>query len=148
MGFNCCVATHSWSPRLSETMTETPIETRDRRVMLFTLWIFASLNFIYADVVTLFDKSIVTNISQGTLLAFAVLVETAFAMVLLSRVLKYRANRWANIIVGAVNTVAVIASLLVTTPALYYLFFATIEIATTLLIIWYAWTWPNPARKL
>jgi hypothetical protein len=129
-------------------MTETPIETRDRRVMFFTLWIFASLNFIYADVVTLFDKSVVTNISQGTLLAFAVLVETAFAMVLLSRVLKYRANRWANIIVGAVNTVAVIASLLVTTPALYYLFFAIIEIATTLLIIWYAWTWPNPARKL
>jgi uncharacterized membrane protein len=69
-------------------------------------------------------------------------------MVLLSRVLKYRANRWANIIVGAVNTVAVIASLLVTTPALYYLFFAIIEIATTLLIIWYAWTWPNPARTL
>ena len=129
-------------------MTETPVETRDRRVMFFTLWTFASLNFIYADVVTLFDKTVVTNISQGTLLAFAVLVETAFAMVLLSRVLKYRANRWANIIVGAVNTVAVIASLLVTTPALYYLFFATIEIATTLLIIWYAWTWPNPARTL
>jgi len=129
-------------------MTETPVETRDRRVMFFTLWTFASLNFIYADVVTLFDKTVVTNISQGTLLAFAVLVETAFAMVLLSRILKYRANRWANIIVGAVNTVAVIASLLVTTPALYYLFFATIEIATTLLIIWYAWTWPNPARTL
>jgi hypothetical protein len=116
-------------------------------MMLFTLWTFASLNYIYADVVTLFDKSIVTNISQGTLLAFAVLVETAFAMVLLSRILKYRANRWANIIVGAVNTVVVVASLLVTTPALYYLFFATIEIATTLLIIWYAWTWPNPARS-
>ena len=129
-------------------MTETPVETGDRRVMLFILWIFASLNFIYADVVTLFDKTVVTNISQGTLLAFAVLVETAFAMVLLSRILKYRANRWANIIVGAVNTVAVIASLLVTTPALYYLFFAIIEIATTLLIIWYAWTWPNPARTL
>jgi Family of unknown function (DUF6326) len=113
---------------------------------LSTLWIFATLNFIYADVVTLFDKSVVTNISQGTLLGFAVLVETAFAMVLLSRVLKYRVDRWANVIVGVINTVAVVASLLVQTPALYYLFFATIEIATTLVIIWYAWTWPNPVR--
>ncbi len=65
-------------------------------------------------------------------------------MVLLSRVLKYRANRWANIIVGAINTVAVLASFLVATPALYYAFFATIEIATTLTIIWYAWAWRNP----
>ena len=57
--------------------------------------------------------------------------------------MKYRANRWANVIVGAINTVAVLASLLVAAPALYYLFFATIEIATTLTIIWYAWTRRN-----
>lgn len=110
----------------------------------FTLWIFVTFNYIYADVVTLFDKSVVTNLSQQTLLGAAVLVETAIAMVLLSRVLNYRANRWANIIVGIINTVAVLASLLVATPVLYYAFFGTIEIATTLVIVWYAWTWrPN-----
>ena len=114
------------------------------QVKFFTLWIFATLNYIYADVLTLFDKSVTTSLSQGALLGAAVLVETAIAMVLLSRVLKYRANRWANIIVGAINTVAVLASLLIATPALYYLFFAIIEIATTLLIIWYAWKWANP----
>jgi len=78
------------------------------------------------------------------LLGAAILVETAIAMVLLSRMLKYRANRWANIIVGAVNTLAVLASLLIATPAAYYAFFAVIEIATALVIIWYAWRWPNP----
>jgi hypothetical protein len=118
--------------------------TVDRRTLLFTLWTFATLNYVYADVVTLFDKSLSTSLSQTALLGAAVLVETAIAMVLLSRVLKYRANRWANIVVGAINTVAVLASLLVATPALYYLFFAVIEIATTLTIIWYAWTWRNP----
>ncbi len=112
--------------------------------MFFTLWIFATLNYVYADVVTLFDKSLSTSLSQTALLGAAVLVETAIAMVLLSRVLKYRANRWANIIVGIINTVAVLVSLLVTTPALYNAFFATIEIATTLTIIWYAWAWRNP----
>ena len=116
-------------------------ETGDRRMMLFTLWIFVTLNYVYADVVTLFDKSVSTVLSQTALFGAAVLVETAIAMVLLSRVLKYNANRWANIIVGAINTVAVLASLLVATPAPYYAFFATIEIATTLTIIWYAWTW-------
>ncbi len=119
-------------------------ETGDKRMLFFTLWIFATLNYVYADVVTLFDKSLTTTLSQTALLGAAVLVETAIAMVLLSRVLKYKANRWANIVVGAINTVAVLASLLVATPALYYLFFGIIEIATTLVIIWKAWMWRNP----
>ena len=126
------------------TQVKVERETGDRRMKFFTLWIFVTFNYIYADVVTLFDKSVVTNLSQQTLLGAAVLVETAIAMVLLSRVLNYRANRWANIIVGIINTVAVLASLLVATPVLYYAFFGTIEIATTLVIVWYAWTWrPN-----
>lgn len=113
----------------------------DMRMKFFTLWIFVTFNYVYADVVTLFDKSVTTNLSQGTLLGAAVLVETSIAMVLLSRVLKYRANRLANIIVGAVNTVAILVSLLVATPALYYIFFAVIEIGSTSLIVWYAWNW-------
>src|SRR5690349_1595292 len=140
------IPTSSWSLEVSAIVTEVKIEKQvgDRSMMLFTLWIFVTLNYVYADVVTLFDKSLSTTLSQTALLGAAVLVETAIAMVLLSRVLKYKANRWANIIVGAINTVAVLASLLVATPALYYLFFAVIEIATTLTIIWYAWTWRNP----
>ncbi len=120
------------------------MEPGDMKTRLQTMWTFATLNYVYADVVTLFDKSIATTLNQQELLGAAILVETAIAMVLLSRVLKYRANRYANMIVGAVNTVAVLASLLVAVPALYYAFFAIIEIATTLLIIWSAWKWPNP----
>lgn len=45
-------------------------ETRDMRVRLSTLWIFASINYVYADVVTLFDKTVVTNLSQTSLLVF------------------------------------------------------------------------------
>lgn len=94
----------------------------DRKIILQTLWTFATLNYVYADVVTLFDKSVTTNLNQTALLGAAILVETAIAMVLLSRVLKYRANRLANIIVSAINTVAILVSLLVATPALYYYF--------------------------
>ncbi len=92
--------------------------------------------------------SVVANLTQEALFGAAVLVETAIAMVLLSRVLKYRANRWANVIVGAINTVAVLSSLFVGTPHSYYVFFVAIEAASTLLIIWLAWTWPNPEKQL
>jgi uncharacterized protein DUF6326 len=75
----------------------------------------------------------------------AVLLETSIAMVLLSLILKYRANRWTNIIVGVIQIAAVVQSL--TGPLywnLYYGFFAAIEIACLLFIVWYAWTWPRP----
>jgi len=63
----------------------------------------------------------------------------------LSRILGYTANRWLNIVVAVTNTISVAASLLVATPAAYYAFFAIIEIATTLVIIWQAWKWRRPA---
>ncbi len=134
-------------------------ETKDMKVRLSTLWVFAMFNYIYADIFTLIDpgarKQIMTGqvgpiqITPGFLLGAAILMETAIAMVLLSRVLEYRANRWANMIIGAVHTAAVILSLFVagTMPALYYIFFATIEIACTLLIVWYAWRW-KPAAAI
>ena len=65
----------------------------------------------------------------------AVLIETAIVMVLLSKILKYRASHWANIIAGIIHTAAVFSSMFVGTPALYYIFFGTIEIGCTLFII-------------
>ncbi|MFC2009105.1 DUF6326 family protein [Chloroflexota bacterium] len=119
--------------------------SRDRRVIISTLWIFATLNYIYADVFTVFFEAdaleATLGFGAGAVLAFAVLMETAIVMVLLSRVLAYRANRVANIIAGVIHTVAVAASTFVGTPAPFYAFFAVIEIACTVFIIWYAWTW-------
>jgi Family of unknown function (DUF6326) len=62
-------------------------------------------------------------------------------MTLLSRVLPYEVNRWANIGVAVLQTASVAFSLVGTAPTLYYAFFAAIEIICTLFIIWYAWTW-------
>lgn len=133
---------------------EKTAEMVDRKVILSTLWIFALFNYMYADILTLMDPAVLQEMMTGTVgglemtqemfLVGAILMETAIAMVVLSRVLKYRANRWANIIVGVIHTAAVFLSLFVGTPAMYYTFFATIEIACTLLIIWYAWKWVNP----
>jgi hypothetical protein len=88
------------------------------------------------------------QITHGFLLGAAILMETAIAMVLLCRVLNYRANRWANMIIGALQSAAVVLSLFIAgvTPAVYYIFFATIEIACTSLIVWYAWRWKPEAE--
>ncbi|MFI5367901.1 MAG: DUF6326 family protein [Spirochaetia bacterium] len=86
------------------------------KTRLSTLWIFAMLNYLYADIMTLMapqaQKIIQSGsvgalqINQGFLLGAAILMETAIAMVLLSRVLKYRVNRWANVIAGIIHTAA------------------------------------------
>jgi hypothetical protein len=129
------------------TISKTTV-MKDGKVILSTLWIFALLNYLYADVFTLFFNSTAQKVSfampQEAVLVFAILMETAIAMVLLSQVLKYGANRWANIAAGLFHTAFVSWSLIGETPRLYYVFFTTIEIACTLFIVWYAWKWTNP----
>lgn len=123
-------------------------EMKDRKVILSTLWIFATLNYLYADVFTLFFNPTAQKetfaMPPEAVLVFAILMETAIAMVLLSRILKYRANRWANIAAGVFHTGFVSWSLFGETPRPFYIFFAAIEIACTLFIVWYAWKWRNP----
>ena len=118
---------------------------RDRAVLLSTLWVFASLSYIYADVFNLFfNKSGVTAaapMSAGFVFFFALMMLTALAMIVLCRVLPYLANRWTNVCIGLLHTLLVIYSLTQGTPLPFYMLFAAVEIACTLFIIWYAWTW-------
>ena len=117
---------------------------RDRGMVLSTLWIFALINYIYADIFNLvFDPAAgsATTMPVGAVLVFAVLLETGIAMVLLSRILKHGLNRWLNIIVGAIQTAFVGWSLFGEPPTPFYAFFVSLEMASFLFIIVYAWTW-------
>lgn len=123
---------------------------------LSTLWVVATLNYLYCDVITLMDPNLLkqflagnlsgVSISQAFLLGAGVLVEIPIAMVLLSRILSPRANRWANIGAGTFMTAVQLLSLGVKAPALYYLFFSVIEIACTSAIVWYAAMWRKAER--
>ena len=128
----------------------------DIRVRLSVLWLFATLNYIYADVFFCIDVlgskkgSIgVLHFSPGAWLGIAILMEIPMAMILLSRILKPTANRWANIVAGITETAAVLLTQFIL-PAFhlletssYYLFFGAVEVACTSLIVWYAWRWPR-----
>jgi hypothetical protein len=122
-------------------------ETRDMRTRLSVLWIFVSLNYLFGRAFTSFGKGIFPDLTGASLLFPAILLETPLAMVVLSRILEYRANRLGNIVVGAVNyypsLVFLVLSLRDGTEALDFVFFDVMIIASVSLIIWYAWKWPK-----
>src|SRR5713101_3848321 len=127
----------------------------DTKERLSLFWIFALLNYLYADVVALFAIVGSRNLADAphlppwALIGSAVLMEIPIAMILACRLLPFRANRLANIIAGSFLTL--INGFLTFVPPLAgwgrppafpeYLFFATIETVATSVIIWQAWTW-------
>jgi len=129
----------------------------DTKERLSLFWLFALLNYLYADVLALWD--IIGSLNQAdaphphlppwALAGSAVLMEIPIAMIVASRLLPFRANRLANIIAAAIETL--VNGFLTFVPPLAgwgrppalpeYLFFATIETVCTSVIIWQAWTW-------
>ena len=118
----------------------------DMKARLSALWLFAILTYTYGDVVTLMDpvKHGSIQMSEGFLLGGAIFMMIPITMVLLSRILKYRASRLSSIIAGTIMTLVLPVTLFVAKPTMYYVFFTVIEIATTALIVLYAWKWRNP----
>ena len=124
----------------------------DTKERLSLFWIFALLNYLYADVLALFafvgSPNTAPHLPPWALIGSAVLMEIPIAMIIASRLLPFRANRLTNIIAGTLLTL--VNGFLTFVPPLFgartpalpeYLFFATIETVCTSVIIWQAWTW-------
>lgn len=78
----------------TRSMNGTANATRvaDMRVKLSILWVFAVLNYIYADVFTALDSSPNNGsvpMGHGIMLGVAVFMETAIVMVPAARLLNY-----------------------------------------------------------
>jgi len=122
----------------------------DMKAKLSTLWIFVLFNIIFSEFHRLLQPGFIGEVMTGfvggvqmtqeVLLLGAIVLEIPIAMVLLSRVLNYRVNRWANIIAGAIIIAVVIGN---ASTDLDNIFFATIVVVSLLLIVWYAWKWPK-----
>lgn len=122
----------------------------DMKTRFSLLWIFILFNMIYADILGFmkpgFLEDVITGdvggvqVTTGFLLIAAVMLEIPILMVLLSRFLKYRINRWANMIAAVITILFIIGG---GSTAPHYIFFATIEVLALLLIIWSAWKWKN-----
>ena len=62
-------------------------------------------------------------------------------MIVSSRILSYKPNRLANIIVASIMTIVQAATLSTADNTLHYIFFSIIEISTTAFILYSAWQW-------
>lgn len=118
--------------------------------LISTLWIFLAVNYIYRDILSNMEPGTLQGyldgkvgeiaITQGFLLAAALMMEIPFAMIFLSRVFRGTANRLANIIAGILLIIIEIGTMgMGTPPTQYYLFYSVIVIACNLFIIGYAW---------
>ena len=123
------------------------------KLKLSALWAALMLLYIYADHFSLFRTGQIEEmisgrigpfpVTQGSLLAFSILMMIPAVMVFLSLALKPTVNRWANIILGVLYTFVNISNLIGETWV-YYIVFGVVEIVLTFLIVWYAWKWRTP----
>jgi hypothetical protein len=125
----------------------------DRRIVISTAWILVTLNYIFLNIFKLMAEVTPTTAEEVELvnsmatpemfLVSAIYLEMAMVMILLTRVLKYGINRWANIIIAALHTLGTLASFFVVAPPIFSIFFMVVEVITLLFIVWYAWSWKN-----
>jgi hypothetical protein len=119
--------------------------TEQNRTKLSTLWVVVMFNMVFADILTFIKPGALqelwagqagVQITEGLLLVFAVLLEIPIGMILLSRILKPEANRWANTAAAVITTLFVVVG---GSMDLHYVFFATVEIVCMALIVWSVW---------
>ncbi len=123
-----------------------PTKKIDSRVLLSTLWVVVMISMLAADILSLYIPGaldVLVKFAGETpipliMLVMAIPLELAIVMIILSRVFKYQANRWVNIIVGIVIIAYVWAG---AGQYPHYTFIASVETICLLLIIWNAWKW-------
>jgi cbb3-type cytochrome oxidase subunit 3 len=134
---------------INKTIEKEDVKT-SVRMKLSALWVALMLLYIYADIFSLYRPGHLEKmmegamgpfpVTQGTLLVFSILMMIPAVMVFLCLTLKPQVGRWANIIFGVLYTLVNISNLIGETW-IYYLSTGAVEVALTLLIVWYAWKW-------
>jgi hypothetical protein len=123
----------------------------NRRNLLPLLWIYLTANYIYCDVFTLhlapYLEAFLSGdvggmkITEEFLLMFAVIMQIPTIMIVLSRFLTFKLNKYFNIAAGVITTSVQAFTVMMGGATLHYMFFSFFEICTGLLIIYFAVTW-------
>lgn len=81
------------------------------------------------------------KITEEFLLMFAVIMQIPTIMIVLSRFLTFKLNKYFNIAAGVITTSVQAFTVMMGGATLHYMFFSFFEICTGLLIIYFAVTW-------
>lgn len=114
--------------------------------LISTLWVFVLFNMILRDLHEFptegyIDKLITLKLSEEIMLFYAFIVEIPILMILLSRILNNKANKWANNIAVFVSSLGILYTL----PAghLDEMFFAIVNLMAFILIIYTSFKLPT-----
>ncbi len=121
-------------------------------VKLSLLWASLMSLYIYNDYFILFMPGTIEGMSAGSMgplgdvtdikmVAVATVLAIPASMIFLSSALPSHISRWLNLILGFIYTVIAVLTLFGSPP--FYQMIVSLEIAATLLIIWYALRWPR-----
>jgi Family of unknown function (DUF6326) len=118
----------------------------DVRIILSTSWVALMLTYLLGDVLRIYSGDYKVGeiggkkMSQNQWVGVAALMMTPIVMVMLSVMLDYPVDRWANIIVAIIflgfNLIG-----LPSYPSAYDRFLIIVGLAFNGLTIWYAWQW-------
>lgn len=121
------------------------------RVKISALWVSMLFVFAYVDLFSLYRADFRADIEAGEIAGFTInqafLLGTTMyivipsLMVFLALALPPRIDRIANIVLGLVYAITVIAGAIGEWN--YYILGSAIEIALLAAIVYYAWTWPK-----
>ena len=122
------------------------------RLLLSILWVFIILNFFARDIHELGRPGLLEQMMSGTIdgvvvtemlmLLGGVMIEIPIMMTVLALMLPHRVNRWANIGVGLLTMVMIVAMNI--KPDLDNVFFMGIQLIALIAIVRIAWQWRAP----
>jgi len=118
----------------------------DVQIILSGIWIALVLVYLYGDVLRICSGDFKAaekkgiKLTQMQWLGVAILMTIPIIMVILSLILPYSVNRWANIIVSAFFFVFNLIGL-PTYPSAYDKFLIVVGLVFNVMTVWYAWNW-------
>jgi hypothetical protein len=131
----------------------------DVRIILAVLWVAGMLSSLNGDTYRLNDPAVLKSSLANTgsvivtpvlLLIMALIFVGSIFMSVLTLTLKPAVSRWANRIIGIfyalihlVFWVITLVSLFTGQIAIYEIVWYTAQLVCALLVVWYAWKWPN-----
>jgi hypothetical protein len=129
------------------------------KTRIVVLWVSATLLYLYGDVIGFYVPGGLERIIDGKLgdwtvtptwlLGVAVVMSTPAVMAALTVLLKPVASRWLNVVMGSLYTALILFTMIDAWKFGYYfyIYLGVVEVLLTLLVVWYALTWPRQTAE-
>ncbi len=125
------------------------------KIKLAALWASVMFCYIYADYFGLFTPGLIATMNQGlipplgratdeVMIGVSLMMAIPSLMIFLSVALSARMSRLLNLLAGLMYSAIISVTMW---SGAHFIVYGVIEIALTLLAVFYAWTWPRDTAR-